>query len=210
MIRSIAKLATISAVLYLTCAICSLAASAQPIGLQCDPAQTTAKFTLGDVLHTVHGSFKVKRCQINFDPVSSKVNGEIVFDAASGNSGSAGRDRKMQKNVLESTRYPEITFRPDRVEGKVAPTGTSLVQVSGPFWIHGAAHEMTVPVQFDLEPQHWTAAAHFPVPYVKWGMKNPSVLFLRVGDTVNIDFQGAGGAKRISESTFSSVAGTQP
>jgi len=27
---------------------------------------------------------------------------------------------------------------------------------------------------------------------VKWGMKNPSVLFLRVGDTVQVKFYAAG------------------
>ena len=41
----------------------ALAANAQPMVLQCDTAQTTAKFTLGDVLHTVHGAFKVNIAQ---------------------------------------------------------------------------------------------------------------------------------------------------
>src|SRR3954467_8520775 len=85
-----------------------LAASPQPITLLCDAAQTTAKFTLGDTLHTVHGTFKVKRCEVHFDPTSGKVDGEIVFDATSGQSGNDSRDRKMHKEVLESTRFPEI------------------------------------------------------------------------------------------------------
>lgn len=189
------RLARTFALVGFTWASGALAASTQSISLQCDPAQTTAKFTLGDSLHTVHGAFKVKRCDIRFDPASSKLEGEIVFDATSGESGNASRDRKMQKNVLESARYPEIAFRPGRLEGNVAPSGTSLVQVSGLFGIHGAEHEITVPVEVDLEADHWTASAHFPVPYVKWGMKNPSILFLRVGDTVTIDFQGTGGTK---------------
>ena len=192
---SIARLARTFALVGFTWANGALAASTQSISLQCDPAQTTAKFTLGDSLHTVHGAFKVKRCDIRFDLASSKLEGEIVFDATSGESGNASRDRKMQKNVLESARYPEIAFRPGRLEGNVAPSGTSLVQVSGLFGIHGAEHEITVPVEVDLEADHWTASAHFPVPYVKWGMKNPSILFLRVGDTVTIDFQGTGGTK---------------
>lgn len=192
------KLARTAAIIFLTCAICDLAANAQPVALQCDQAQTTAKFTLGDVLHTVHGAFKVKRCDLSFDPASRKLDGEIVFDAASGQSGNASRDRKMQNNVLESKRYPEIAFRPSRFEGNVAPTGGSVVQVTGLFGIHGAEHEITLAVEVNLETDHWTASAHFPVPYVKWGMKNPSMLFLRVGDTVNIDFQGTGGANPIT------------
>ena len=32
-----------------------------------------------------------------------------------------------------------------------------------------------------------TAKIHFTIPYVKWGLKNPSTLFLRVSDKVDID-----------------------
>jgi polyisoprenoid-binding protein YceI len=170
----------------------TIAAGAQPITLLCNPAQTTAKFTLGDVLHTVHGDFKVKSCELHFDPASSKIDGTMVFDAASGQSGSVGRDRKMHKEVLESARYPEISFRPDRVDGNIAPTGVSPVRIHGMFAIHGAEHEMTSPVEVKFDSGHWTASAHFPVPYAKWGMKNPSVFLLRVGDTVDIELQAGG------------------
>ena len=165
---------------------------AQQIVLRCDPARTGADFTLGDVLHQVKGAFDLKRGEFHFDPVSGKVGGEIVFDATSGRSGNRGRDRKMHKDVLESAHFPEIGFRPDRVDGKVSPDGTSRVQVHGMFAIHGAEHEITVPVEVKLETDHWSASAHFPVPYAKWGMKNPSVLFLRVGDSVDIELHAAG------------------
>jgi polyisoprenoid-binding protein YceI len=174
---------------------CTIAASAQPITLLCDPAQTTAKFTLGDVLHTVHGDFKVKSCELHFDPLASRIDGSITFDATSGQSGNGGRDRKMHKEVLESARYPEIIFHPDRIDGNVAPSGASSVQVHGMFGIHGSEHEITLPVEVRFDSGHWTASAHFPVPYAKWGMKNPSVFLLRVGDTVNIELQAAGDAK---------------
>ena len=50
-----------------------------------------------------------------------------------------------------------------------------------------------MPVVVKFEADHWTASASFQVPYVKWGMKRPNALFLRVGDTVDIDFRAAGG-----------------
>lgn len=176
----------------------ALSACAQELVLQCDPAQTIARFTLSDPLHTVRGEFKVERCQIHFDPSSGKVSGDIVFDATSGQSGSAGRDRKMHKEVLESSRYPDISFRPDHVEGTVATAGASSVKIHGIFALHGADHEMTAPVDVKLDPTHWSVLAHFPVPYVKWGMKNPSVLFLRVGDNVDIELQATGSIKQLS------------
>ena len=93
---------------------------AQEAALNFVASQTTVNFTLGDVLHTVHGSFKLKSGQVHFTPATNIIGGQIVVDAASGNSGSGARDRKMHKEILESAQYSEITFRPDRVEGKSA------------------------------------------------------------------------------------------
>ena len=115
-----------------------------------------------------------------------------MVDARSGESGSGMRDRKMHKEVLESEQYPEISFRPDRVEGKVAGSGKSSVKVHGMFRIHGVDREITVPAEAEISADHWTATIHFTVPYEKWGMKNPSNLFLRVEDSVQIDLVAAG------------------
>jgi hypothetical protein len=37
---------------------------------------------------------------------------------------------------------------------------------------------------------HWTATLHFTIPYVKWGMKNPSALLLRVDESIDIAAAG--------------------
>jgi polyisoprenoid-binding protein YceI len=168
-----------------------ITASAQEQTFQIDPSQSSVKFTLGDVLHTVHGSFALKHGELQLQP-AGKLSGEIVVDATSGNSGSGMRDRKMNKEVLESARYPEIDFRPDRFDGEIAPQGKSSVMVHGMFSIHGNDREITVPAQVERDGDHWTANVHFTVPYAKWGMKNPSTLFLKVSDTVEIDLSAAG------------------
>jgi polyisoprenoid-binding protein YceI len=165
--------------------------AAQERELQLDSQQTSVKFTLVDVLHTVRGAFKLKQGALQLDP-SGNLSGAIVVDAKSGNSGNGIRDRKMHREVLESDRYPEISFRPDRVEGSVATSGKSSVMVHGMFNIHGADREISVPAQVEVDADHWTATVHFTVPYQKWGMKNPSTLFLRVSDTVEIDIVAAG------------------
>jgi polyisoprenoid-binding protein YceI len=165
---------------------------AQDEALQLDPAQTSVKFTLGDVLHTVHGTFQLKRGSLALEPTSGQISGEIVVDAASGASGSGARDHKMNKEVLESKLYPEIIFHPDKIEGAVASQGKSSVQVHGMFKIHGVEHDFTVPAEVEMAADHWTATVHFTVPYAKWGMKNPSTLFLRVNDSVEIDLMAAG------------------
>jgi polyisoprenoid-binding protein YceI len=171
---------------------CAASSTAQDKALQLDPAQTNVKFTVGDVLHTVRGTFRLKRGSLEFEPTTGKISGEIVVDTQSGDSGSGARDRKMHKEILESNRYPDITFRPDRVEGTVANPGKSTVKVHGVFNIHGVDHEITVPADVELSEDRWAAEVHFTVPYEKWGMKNPSTLFLRVNDYVDIDLTAAG------------------
>jgi polyisoprenoid-binding protein YceI len=161
----------------------------QPRSCTIDPAQTKVEFTLGSLLHTVHGDFKLKRGTLRFEPESGKLSGELVVDAASGESGSPARDKRMHASILESAKYPEIVFRPDRVDGKVAAEGRSEVQVHGVFAIHGVEHEMLVPATVGAADGQYNVTVSFEVPYVKWGMKNPSTLMLRVNDKVDIIVQ---------------------
>ncbi|MGZ4822831.1 MAG: YceI family protein [Terriglobales bacterium] len=160
--------------------------------LQLDPARTTADITLTGNLHTVKGTFLLKRGAIHFDPATGKASGEIAFDATSGKTGNSSRDSKMHKDVIESGRYPEIVFRPDRADGVLAASGASTLQVHGMFTLHGAEHEVTFPTEVTLAGSVWTAQASFQVPYARWGMKNPSKLFLRVDDVVQVQFHASG------------------
>lgn len=177
-------------------AIATVPATAQRVAFQLDPQRTTVKFTLGDALHTVAGTFRLRQGSLNLDPASGNLTGEIVVDARSGETGSGLPDRKMHREVLESERYPEITFHPDRVEGTVLLQGKSSLRVHGVFRVHGADHELTVPAEIEISSDHWTATLHFAVPYAKWGMKNPSNFFLKVSESVDIDLTTAGTVTR--------------
>ncbi len=162
---------------------------ASEIVLGIDPSQSKVHWTLGSTVHTVHGSFAFKKGTVQLDTSTGKASGEIVVDAASGNSGNDGRDKKMHKEVLESGRYAEVIFRPDRVEGKITPQGIFTVQVHGLFVLHGSEHELTVPVQAEFAGDHWTGSAKFNVPFIDWGLKNPSNFFLKVNHAVEIDLE---------------------
>src|SRR5207342_3460377 len=50
-------------------------AAAQDTDYRVDPAQSSVKFTLGDVLHTVRGTFKLKQGDLQFQP-DGKVSGQ--------------------------------------------------------------------------------------------------------------------------------------
>jgi len=159
---------------------------AQETTLTFDPAQAQINFTTSDTIHTVHGAFKLKQGSITFDPATGKATGQLVVDSTSEDTGSSTRDRKVRKDVLESQTYPEIVFVPDRLEGAVPREGDFDVKVHGAFRIHGGDHDLTLTVHAQHKPEGLAVLSDFDVPYQKWGMKNPSTLFIRVSDTVHI------------------------
>jgi polyisoprenoid-binding protein YceI len=164
-----------------------LSTAAQETVIALAPAQTRIDYSLGATAHTVHGTFKLKRGTVHFDPATGKASGSIVVDATSGTSGNDGRDSKMHHEILESPQYPEIVFTPAQVKGTVAAAGTSQVEVSGTFRLHGQDHEFSIPVAIQLAGSQATATTHFAIPYQKWGLKNPSTFILRVKDTVEME-----------------------
>jgi polyisoprenoid-binding protein YceI len=165
---------------------------ARQIVLSVDPARSTVHWSVESSLHTVHGTFQVKRGTLCIDPATGKASGEIAVDATSGESGNNARDRRMHKEILESFQYSEVVFRPDRSDGTVVPQGDSSVKLHGIFSLHGSDHELTVPTQATLKQDQWRGTAAFEVPYIDWGLKNPSNFLLKVKPVVNVELDLAG------------------
>ena len=157
-----------------------------------DPPQSQVHWTLDTALHEVHGTFQLKSGKIVFDPTTGKASGAIVVDATSGESGNESRDKRMHTSIIESRKYTEIVFTPDRVEGRLAPQGSSTVQVHGKFRLMNVDHELSLPVTVEARPDQIVANMRFSVPYIQWGLKNPSVMFLKVNDHVDIEIHSVG------------------
>ena len=181
----------------LTLAAMSLAllapAAAQQVQVTLDRAKTHIDWTLGDVLHTVQGTFQLKSGAILFDPKTGEASGQIVVDAASGNSGNGTRDGKMKKEVLETARCPDIVFAAKHVSGFVSGQESLTIQVAGNVTIHGGTHDLTLTLPIVVKKNTAIEArTKFDVPYVNWGMKDPSTLFLKVDKSVQISIAAVG------------------
>lgn len=172
---------------------CAYSANAQTqaaisqVTLKLDPAKSSVHWTLGSTLHTVHGTFNLKSGTMQFDPAGGSASGEFVAYATSGESGNEGRDKKMHKEILESARFPDIVFRPTKIEGTVVLQGSSDVQLHGTFLLHGSEHEITVAVHAELNGSIWKGAAKFSIPYVAWGLKSPNTFLLKADPEVEIE-----------------------
>lgn len=168
------------------------AAFAQQQTFTVNPGSSSVGFALTGTGHEVHGTFHVSGGSIQFDRGAPKMSGNIVVSAGSGESGDNGRDKNMHNKVLETDRFSDITFQPQSYTGTIAATGDSSIQVSGIFTLHGTPHDLTVPMQVHIDGQNLTAKGGFIVPYVKWGLKDPSVFILKVAKEVHIDMNLVG------------------
>ena len=179
----------------LACALALLnapAIHAQDSIVHFDKADAKIDFSLGSSLHTVHGTFSLKNSSIHFDPANGKISGFVAVDATSGESGNNSRDSRMHREIIESAKFPEIVFTPTQITGAVAPDGTSKVNISGRFSLHGKDHDVTFPVEVVAGGQKLQIAFHYEIPYVEWGLKSPSNFFLKASDKVDVDIHATG------------------
>ncbi len=165
---------------------------AQEITVELDPAITKIEFTLPATLHTVHGTFQLKSGTVHFNPTTGAASGVVIADARSAQTGNKSRDQKMHREVLESERYPEIRFTPTKILGPLALQGESSVQLEGVFQLHGSEHPVVLNVAAQIAGGALTARTQLTVPYVAWGLKNPSTLFLHVSDRVQVQVSASG------------------
>jgi polyisoprenoid-binding protein YceI len=160
--------------------------------LELDPSKTMVEFKLEGSLHNTHGTFRLKRGTIKANEATGDTQGEIVIDAASGKSGDILRDNEMRNSVLEAAVWPEIAFDPRHLDGHLDADGDFHAKLRGVLTLHGAQHDAVIETQGRLEGDDLIATGRLTIPYVKWGVKDPSVLFLTVSKEVEIDIATAG------------------
>ncbi len=152
---------------------------------------------MDSTLHTVHGTFSLKSGAVQFDPESGKAGGEILVSMPpAANPGNSSRDERMHREILETSKYPDAIFRPEQIEGTVARSGNSEVKLHGVILLHGQEHEVVAAVHAELASDRWKGTAKFDVPYIQWGIKDPSNWILKVKPVVHVELEMAGPDKR--------------
>lgn len=198
---------TAVAVAVVTLFAAASAARAEEQLLSLDPATTSVHFTVTATGHDVEGSFHVTSGAVRFDVATGVASGEIRVDALSAVTGNGSRDKTLRGDVLEVERYPLFVFTPTHVAGALPAGGEGRVELRGVLALHGASHPVTLTATVVREGDHLKLTSEFPVPYVEWGLHNPSVLFLKVADVVQVRIQGEG---TLSPAAAATAATTEP
>ena len=168
------------------------AALAQHQTFVVNPDASEVKMTLKSTHELVNGTFHIQSGSIEFDPSAPRMSGSVVVLAGSGKTGNDSRDKKMNKDILVVEQHATVSFEPKSYAGVIAPSGDSTIQVTGIFTLLGSPHQITIPILVHLDAANATAKAHFVVPYVQWGLKNPSFLIWKADNDVAIDLSLAG------------------
>ena len=163
-----------------------LPAAAGEIRVHLPPESTTIGFTLKATMHTVHGTASLDHADFTIDTVSGAASGEAVVVSGSADTDSEKRDKKMHSKVLLSSEHQRIAIRAESIDGTLELEGTSEVVLVGTMELIGVEHPIRVPMTITIDGGSASVDATFTVPYVEWGLKDPSTFVLRVGKEVPV------------------------
>ena len=66
------------------------------------------------------------------------------------------------------------------------------MELTGIFRLHGSDHPVTLSFPVQVEGSVVTTSTHLVIPYVAWGLKNPSTFVLRVSDKLDLEIKISG------------------
>jgi polyisoprenoid-binding protein YceI len=173
--------------LFVMATVLTPVALAQQQTLVVNPDASEVKMTLKTIHEVVHGTFHIQSGSLGVDRGAARMSGSVVVLAGSGKTGNGSRDKRMNKDILEVERYATISFEPKSYTGAIVSSGDSTIQIAGIFTLLATPHEITIPILVHLEGTTATAKAHFVIPYIEWGLKDPSFLFWKADKEVAID-----------------------
>jgi len=154
------------------------------------------RFNVEGPLDDVPGETRELSGQLQLDPQSwAAGKAQVVVNLETLRTGIDQRDADMREQFLQTERYPRALLLIDRVERASAPSlspgGSVQGEAFGSFELHGARRAVRVPVKLSMEKDGriWVAGS-FELPFADYNIQRPSRLFLKLGDTAHVTFEG--------------------
>ena len=173
--------------IFVLALICTPALLAQQQKFAVNPDSSEVKIRLNTTHEVVNGTFHVQSGSIDFDRTASRISGMVIVGTGTGKTGNEGRDKKMKKDILKVEQFATVSFAPKTYTGTIAASGDSNIQVTGVFTLQGIPHDLTIPMRIHIDGLKATVQGDFVIPYVQWGLKNPSFLIWKAENDVRVD-----------------------
>jgi polyisoprenoid-binding protein YceI len=102
-------------------------------------------------------------------------------------------DKEVNEIVLETSKYPDITFKSTEITGKIK-NGAFDVRVTGEMTLHGVTRKVTIPAIVTVDGDAFRAKGEFQINRKDFGVKATEAFhgFVKVRHTIKFVFDIVG------------------
>ena len=177
--------------------LAAMPALAEKMVFTLDTKQSEVRIILGATLHTVDGRAALEPATFTWDTDSGSASGRAVVQASRLRTGIDARDQKMREDVLRIALHPEIVFEATGFELRQSGAEKLRFVLKGDLSLLGVSHEIELETHAHLRPdKSWKARADLNVPYVQWGLTDPSLPLFSVEKHVTVEVKAVGSLER--------------
>ncbi len=103
-------------------------------------------------------------------------------------------NQELRKGVLETEKYPTITFKSTNVTGRLRPDGSFDAKIQGELTMHGVTRRINIPARVSLAGNDLRAQGEFTVNRSDFNVKTKSAFHgtVRVRDKLKFTFDMVG------------------
>jgi polyisoprenoid-binding protein YceI len=151
-----------------------------------EASTSSIKYSMVHKLHRWEGVSKDLKVATKWNEQKNEIEQiSIVVNVATFNSGLSSRDSHMME-VLDGLSYPRILFSSSSVQYT-----TDGILVKGKLQFHGVERMIETKVKLEKANRRWVFSGSFPVLLEDYKVERPSLLFVKVDNKIQIDFQVA-------------------
>ena len=155
---------------------------------------TTIKDPFGN---NVNGALRIRHGEArgDIDRLQEVGSVTLVIDTGSYNSNIGLRDQDVHEYYLEVQQYPVIRFDStgiQKIERPQSPNDLWQLTVRGRLELHGVQREVLVPLRLHYQTNKIIAQGNLRFVLEDFNIKVPTLLFLKAGNQVDIDFRIVG------------------
>jgi polyisoprenoid-binding protein YceI len=165
-----------------------------PLHYRLSQQGSVLRWELPATAHTVRGTVGSFHGTIDAEPAAEgswSIRGRVVVAADSMTTDNGRRDRKMRE-ILETSKYPEIVFETRQVTvdlSRFRPGEQLTAQVSGDLTVHGKSVQVQLPVDVYVFKDHAVISGSFPLHWKQFGLRDPSFGVIRVREPMIVAFR---------------------